>query len=62
MSLVTIKNFDVETAVSIIRDFNNLSTYTPYYKVIPPVDTGEMTDILIPLSSFFLRHFSVRWI
>lgn len=62
MSLVTIKNFDLKTAVSIISDFNNLFTYTPYYKVLTPFDNGERIDILVPLSGLFLRHFNVRWI
>ena len=62
MSLVTIKNFDVETSVSILRDFNNLFTYTPYYKVLTPFGTSEGIDILVPISRLFSRHFNVRWV
>lgn len=62
MSLVTVENYDLETTVSIIRDCNNFFTYTPYYKVLTPFDTGERIDILVPISSFFSRHFNVRWV
>lgn len=61
MSLVTVRNFDMEISVNLVRDFNSFSKYAPYYKVLTPCD-NKMIDILIPLKGIFLRHISVRWI